>query len=66
MELDTHSDGLTYVIEHAIDKWDIIVALLAMGFGIAAVVVVIVASVRMGWRYAPIILLVAALAWFLT
>lgn len=66
MELDTHSDGLTYVIEHAIDKWDIVVALLAMGFGIAAVVVVIVASVRMGWRYAPIILLVAALAWFLT
>ena len=66
MELDTHSDGLTYVIEHAFDKWDIIVALLAMGFGIAAVTVVVVASVRMGWRYAPIILLVAALAWFLT
>jgi hypothetical protein len=66
MELDTHTDGLTYVIEQAVSKWDIIVALLALGFGIACVTVVVVAAARIGWRYAGVIIAVAAIAWLLT
>ena len=45
------------------DKWDMMISLLALGFGIALVVVVITASVRLGWRFWPWILLAGVIAW---
>ena len=45
------------------DKWDMLISLLALGFGVALVVVVIVASVRLGWRFWPWILLIGLIAW---
>ena len=45
------------------DKMDIIVTLLAMGFSIALVVVVISASIRAGWRLWPWILGLGFLAY---
>ena len=47
------------------DKWDLLVSLVALGFGIALVVVVVAASVRLGWRFWPWILALGAIAWFL-
>jgi len=47
------------------DKWDLLISLLALGFGIALVVVVVTASVRLGWRFWPWILLAGVIAWFL-
>jgi hypothetical protein len=47
------------------DKMDIFISLLALGFSIALVVVVIVAGVRLGWRLWPWVLAVGALAWWL-
>ena len=35
------------------DKWDMMISLVALGFGIALVVVVVTASVRLGWRFWP-------------
>ena len=45
------------------DKMDIVITLLAMGFSIALVVVVISASVRAGWRLWPWILGLGFLAY---
>ena len=45
------------------DKWDLLISLVALGFGIALVVVVIVASVRLGWRFWPWILALGLIAW---
>jgi hypothetical protein len=45
------------------DKWDMMISLLALGFGIALVVVVVTASVRLGWRFWPWILLAGVIAW---
>jgi len=45
------------------DKMDIIITLLAMGFSIALVVVVISASIRAGWRLWPWILGIGFLAY---
>ena len=47
------------------DKWDIFTSLLALGFGVALVVVVVVAGARLGWRYWPWILGIGFLAWLL-
>ena len=47
------------------DKMDIVISLLALGFSIALVVVVITAGVRLGWRLWPWVLAVGALAWWL-
>lgn len=47
------------------DKWDIFTSLLALGFGAALVVVVIVAGARLGWRYWPWILGIGFIAWLL-
>ena len=47
------------------DKWDLLLSLVALGFGIALVVVVIVASVRLGWRFWPWILVFGAIAWLI-
>ena len=44
------------------DKWDMMISLLALGFGIALVVVVVTASVRLGWRFWPWILLAGVIA----
>ena len=45
------------------DKWDMMISLVALGFGIALVVVVVTASVRLGWRFWPWILLAGLIAW---
>jgi hypothetical protein len=47
------------------DKWDIFTSLLALGFSVALVVVVVVAGARLGWRFWPWILLAGVIAWFL-
>jgi hypothetical protein len=47
------------------DKWDMMISLLALGFGIALVVVVVTASVRLGWRFWPWILLAGVIAWLI-
>ena len=47
------------------DKWDIFTSLLALGFGIAMVVVVVVAGARLGWRFWPWVLGAGAIAWWL-
>ena len=46
------------------DKMDIVISLLALGFSIALVVVVVTAGVRLGWRLWPWVLAVGALAWW--
>ena len=45
------------------DKWDMMISLLALGFGIALVVVVVTTSVRLGWRFWPWILALGLIAW---
>ena len=45
------------------DKWDMMISLVALGFGIALVVVVVTASVRLGWRFWPWILVIGVIAW---
>ena len=47
------------------DKMDIVQSLLAMGFSIGLVVVVIVAAARIGWKLAPWMLGVGLIAWLL-
>ena len=47
------------------DKMDIVQSLLAMGFTIGLVVVVIVAAARTGWKLAPWMLGVGLIAWLL-
>ena len=47
------------------DKWDMMISLVALGFGIALVVVVVTASVRLGWRFWPWILALGAIAWLM-
>ena len=47
------------------DKWDIFTSLLALGFGVALVVVGVTAGARLGWRYWPWILGIGFLAWLL-
>lgn len=49
-------------LELLVDKWDMFTSLLAMGFSIALVIVVIVAAVRMGWKLWPWILVAGLLA----
>tara|TARA_B100002019_G_scaffold261541_1_gene248378 strand:- start:1081 stop:1272 length:192 start_codon:yes stop_codon:yes gene_type:complete len=48
------------------DKWDMIVNLLGMGFTIALVVTVIIASIRLGWKLWPYVLAAGALAFLFT
>lgn len=55
------TDGGTFEIMW--DKFDIFLSLLALGFGIALVVVVVTASVRLGWKLWPWVLLVGFIAW---
>ena len=47
------------------DKLDMFTSLLAMGFSIALVVVVVVASVKLGWRFWPWVLGAGLLAWLM-
>lgn len=48
------------------DKWDMVVNLLGMGFTIALVVTVIIASIRLGWKLWPYVLAAGALAFLFT
>lgn len=59
MEVTVNDSGN---LELLMDKWDIFVNLLAMGFTIALVVTVIVASIKLGWKLWPYILVAGALA----
>ena len=52
-------------LEFIYDKMDMILSLLALGFSIALVVVVITASVRLGWKLWPWILGIGLLAFIL-
>lgn len=45
------------------DKMDILISLLALGFSIALVVVVIAAGARLGWRFWPWVLAIGLIAW---
>ena len=60
MEITVNDKGN---LELLYDKWDMLISLLGMGFSIALVVVVIVAAVKLGWRFWPWVLGVGLLAW---
>jgi len=47
------------------DKMDIVLHLLAMGFTIAVVIAVVVAGIRLGWRFMPWILGLAVVAYLM-
>ena len=59
VELQQTADG---AMELVVDKWDVFVNLLGVGFTIAIVVVVLAAAVKIGWRLAPWILAAGFLA----
>lgn len=52
-------------LELLVDKWDMAMNLVAMGFSIALVIVVIVAAVKFGWRFWPWVLATGLLAYIL-
>lgn len=60
MEVNLTDQGTLEVLW---DKWDVVVSLAAMGFGIAIVIAVVVAGARIGWRAAPYVLALAVLAY---
>lgn len=47
------------------DKLDMFTSLLGLGFSIALVVVVVVASIKLGWRFWPWVLGAGFVAWML-
>tara|TARA_B100000929_G_scaffold244652_1_gene202699 strand:+ start:1007 stop:1198 length:192 start_codon:yes stop_codon:yes gene_type:complete len=49
-------------LQFLVDKWDILVNLLGIGFSIALVVVVIVSAIKLGWKFWPYIFVAGALA----
>jgi|TARA_B100000902_G_scaffold278318_1_gene264207 uncharacterized membrane protein len=53
------------MVDQFVDKMDIVQALLAMGFTIGLVVIVIVAAAKIGWKLAPWILGAGLIAWLL-
>jgi hypothetical protein len=55
----TAEGGLDIVV----DKFDVFVNLLALGFGIAVVAAVVVAGARLGWALMPWILGIGLVAW---
>lgn len=59
MEVTVNDNGR---LELLLDKWDIFVNLLAMGFTIALVVTVVVASIKLGWKLWPWVLAAGLLA----
>ena len=48
-----------------LEKLDTLMSLMGLGFGIATVVVVVVAGARLGWRFWPWVLGAGAIAWWL-
>lgn len=48
--------------EFLVDKMDVAIAALGMGFSIAMVVVVVVAAIKLGWKFWPWILVAGFLA----
>jgi len=52
-------------IEFLMDKLDIVIALLAMGFTIGLVVAVVFAGARIGWRLWPWVALVGLVAYMI-
>jgi hypothetical protein len=51
--------------EIMIDKFDMILGLLSMGFTIGVVLFVMVAAIRIGWKIAPWALAIGFIAWVL-
>ena len=49
--------------EIVVDKFDMLMGLLSVGFTVAMVVIVIVAAARIGWKIAPWVLGLGFLAW---
>lgn len=62
MEIKVTDQG---TFELLYDKLDVFMHLLALGFSIALVVGVIVASIRMGWTLWPWILGLGLIAWLM-
>lgn len=60
MEVKLTEEG---TFELMMDKWDIIVNLLGLGFTIAIVIMVVVAGAKLGMRFWPWVLGIALLAW---
>lgn len=50
-------------MEVVIDKFDFIWSLLALGFTIGIVVFVVGAAAKIGWKFAPYAIAIAAIAW---
>jgi hypothetical protein len=48
-----------------VDKFDMILSLLGMGFTIGVVLFVMVAAIRIGWTIAPWALAIGFIAWLL-
>lgn len=51
--------------EIIVDKFDMIMGLLAGGFTIALAVIVVVAAIRIGWNFAGLIFALGFIAWLL-
>ena len=60
MEVKVTDQG---TLELMMDKWDIMVNLLGLGFTIAIVIMVVVAGAKLGMRFWPWVLGIALLAW---
>ena len=61
MEVTVTEQGITFFQ----DKADLLLGLLAMGFSIAMVVIVVVAAASVGWKLAPWILGLGLIAWLI-
>lgn len=60
VEIQQTAEG---TLDLVVDKGDMLLSLLAMGFSIAMVVIVIVAAARIGWAIAPWVLGIGLLAY---
>jgi hypothetical protein len=63
MEIIINENG---ELNFLVDKWDILVNLLGVGFSIALVVVVVVSAIKLGWQFWPYVFVAGALAFIFT
>ena len=63
MEIIINENG---ELNFLVDKWDILVNLLGVGFSIALVVVVVVSAIKLGWQFWPYVFAAGALAFIFT
>ena len=62
VELDVTEQG---TLEFLVDKWDIFLGLLALGFGVAVVIAIVAAGARLGWRLWPYVLAAGFIGWMI-